>query len=146
LRVLSSFTISSIAPTLFGRKMENCLTSGPPILEVVSGESRAIRNANTRVSNMPLRGRRRQINSWRCMTAAVSSANPALFQAPSSWPKTSSARTAKRAQPNFASRRKRAGTRLARCLLSRRRRSCRPGWFALSLFGGLWQAFVHRAA
>ena len=42
-RALRSFTRSSIAPTLLGRKMENCLTSGPPILEVVSGESRAIK-------------------------------------------------------------------------------------------------------
>src|SRR5436190_6305885 len=35
---LSSFTMSSIAPTLFGRKTENCFTSGPPIFEVVSGK------------------------------------------------------------------------------------------------------------
>ena len=33
----SSFTMSSIAPTLFVRKIENCLTSGPPIFDVVSG-------------------------------------------------------------------------------------------------------------
>src|ERR1700680_2256627 len=35
----SNFTISSIAPTLFGRKTENCRTSGPLIFEVVSGKS-----------------------------------------------------------------------------------------------------------
>src|SRR5439155_17274748 len=28
-----------MAPTLFGKKTENCRTSGPPILEVVSGKS-----------------------------------------------------------------------------------------------------------
>src|SRR5438105_15293536 len=28
-----------MAPTLFGRKTENCRTSGPPIFEVVSGKS-----------------------------------------------------------------------------------------------------------
>src|SRR5260370_2981485 len=38
----SNFTISSIAPTLFGRKTENCRTSGPPIFEVVSGKSTGI--------------------------------------------------------------------------------------------------------
>src|SRR5436305_13934170 len=36
---LSNFTTSSMAPTLFGRNTENCRTSGPPILEVVSGNS-----------------------------------------------------------------------------------------------------------
>src|SRR5437762_10488702 len=36
--LLSIFTMSSIAPTLFGRKTENCFTSGPPIFEVVSGK------------------------------------------------------------------------------------------------------------
>src|SRR5206468_2888038 len=35
--VLSSFTISSIAPTLFGRNTENCFTSGPSSLELVWG-------------------------------------------------------------------------------------------------------------
>src|SRR5207248_4349615 len=35
--VLSSFTTSSIAPTLLGRKTENCFTSGPSIFDVVSG-------------------------------------------------------------------------------------------------------------
>src|SRR4051812_46767597 len=34
-----SFTTSSMAPTLFGRKMENCVTSGPSIFEVVCGNS-----------------------------------------------------------------------------------------------------------
>jgi hypothetical protein len=29
-------------PTLFGRKTENCLTSGPSIFEVVSGKSTGI--------------------------------------------------------------------------------------------------------
>src|SRR5205085_12593057 len=28
-----------MAPTLFGKKTENCRTSGPPIFEVVSGKS-----------------------------------------------------------------------------------------------------------
>jgi hypothetical protein len=36
--VLSNFTISSIAPTLFGRKTENCFTSGPSSLELVCGK------------------------------------------------------------------------------------------------------------
>src|SRR5437016_6603173 len=40
--VFSSFTMSSMAPTLFGKKTENCRTCGPPIFEVVSGKSRAI--------------------------------------------------------------------------------------------------------
>src|SRR5437762_11245666 len=40
--LLSIFTMSSIAPTLFGRKTENCFTSGPPIFEVVSGKSTGI--------------------------------------------------------------------------------------------------------
>src|SRR5882762_3822006 len=40
--VLSNFTRSSIAPTLFGRKTENCFTSGPSIFEVVCGKSTAI--------------------------------------------------------------------------------------------------------
>jgi hypothetical protein len=45
--------------------MENCLTSGPPTLEVVSGKSRAIKKTRTsEADNMPLRGRRRQIISW----------------------------------------------------------------------------------
>ena len=37
--VLSSFTISSIAPTLFGRNTENCFTSGPSNFEIVCGKS-----------------------------------------------------------------------------------------------------------
>src|SRR5437762_11174646 len=48
--VLSTFTISSIAPTLFGRKTENCLTSGPPIFEVVSGKSTGISMAVAQAS------------------------------------------------------------------------------------------------
>src|SRR5260370_40926618 len=36
---LSNFTISSMAPTLFGRKTENCFTSGPSRFEVVLGKS-----------------------------------------------------------------------------------------------------------
>src|SRR6266404_5856345 len=47
---LSTFTISSIAPTLFGRKTENCLTSGPSIFEVVSGKSTGIRVAVAQAS------------------------------------------------------------------------------------------------
>src|SRR5215469_7497959 len=46
--VLSNFTISSIAPTLFGRNTENCFTSGPPIFDVVSGKSTGIRVAGRR--------------------------------------------------------------------------------------------------
>src|SRR3954453_18147538 len=34
---LMSLIMSSIAPTLFGRNTENCLTSGPSRLEVISG-------------------------------------------------------------------------------------------------------------
>src|SRR5207247_6848375 len=48
--VLSTFTISSIAPTLFGRKTENCLTSGPSIFEVVSGKSTGISMAVAQAS------------------------------------------------------------------------------------------------
>src|SRR3954449_3715484 len=35
--------ISSMAPTLLGRKTENCLTSGPSRLDVVSGRSTPMR-------------------------------------------------------------------------------------------------------
>src|SRR5262249_26075729 len=43
--VFSSFTTSSIAPTLFGRNTENCFTSGPSIFEVVSGKLTVILKA-----------------------------------------------------------------------------------------------------
>ena len=39
----NSFTTSSIAPTLFGRKIENCLTRGPSNFEVVCGRSTGMR-------------------------------------------------------------------------------------------------------
>src|SRR5205809_4349163 len=38
----SNFTTSSIAPTLFARKTENCFTSGPSRFEVVLGRSSGI--------------------------------------------------------------------------------------------------------
>src|SRR5437660_10541856 len=36
--VLSNFTTSSTAQSMFGRKTENCFTNGPSIVEVVSGK------------------------------------------------------------------------------------------------------------
>src|SRR2546423_3909712 len=41
--VWSSFTTSIIAPTLFGKKIENCLTSGPSIFELVCGRATSMR-------------------------------------------------------------------------------------------------------
>src|SRR5438477_139779 len=38
----SNFTTSSIAPTLFAKKTENCFTSGPSRFEVVLGKSSGI--------------------------------------------------------------------------------------------------------
>src|SRR5260370_27190616 len=40
--VFSNFTTSNIAPTLFGRNTENCFTSGPSIVEVISGRFEVI--------------------------------------------------------------------------------------------------------
>src|SRR5215510_12241285 len=61
--VLSSFTISSIAPTLFGRNTENCFTSGPSNFETVCG-----RLAGMWISGTPpnLRGRAGQLSHPRC--------------------------------------------------------------------------------
>src|SRR2546430_12172874 len=41
--VWSNFTTSIIAPTLFGKKIENCLTRGPSIFELVCGRSTSMR-------------------------------------------------------------------------------------------------------
>src|SRR5439155_1298537 len=49
--------MSSIAPTLFGRKTENCFTSGPPIFEVVSGKSTGMSVARHRRKIDALRGK-----------------------------------------------------------------------------------------
>ena len=61
----SNFTTSSIAPTLFAKKTENCFTSGPSRFEVVLGKSSGIksivlseRNAHCRGSSLlPTMGR-----------------------------------------------------------------------------------------
>ena len=48
----SSFTMSSMAPTLFAKKTENCFTSGPSRFEVVLGKSSGMNSVDR-----PLRGR-----------------------------------------------------------------------------------------
>jgi hypothetical protein len=40
-----------MAPTLFGRKIENCFTSGPPVFDVVSGNFAVMKNLRFRVAN-----------------------------------------------------------------------------------------------
>src|SRR5438105_10342959 len=40
----SNFTTSSIAPTLFAKKTENCFTNGPSRFEVVLGKSSGIKS------------------------------------------------------------------------------------------------------
>src|SRR5262249_12227269 len=63
LRVASNFTMSSIAPTLLGRKIENCFTSGPAIFEVVDGRLAAINERSHELDNMLVAVRTRQLNS-----------------------------------------------------------------------------------
>src|SRR5437763_1931327 len=47
-----------MAPTLFGRNTENCLTRGPSILEIVSGELRAMGAATRACRRGPFGGER----------------------------------------------------------------------------------------
>src|SRR6266404_7775202 len=70
--VLSNFTRSSIAPTLFGRKTENCFTSGPSIFEVVCGKSTAIWVARRREKSAP------RIDNY--LIADLSLANPIYWR------------------------------------------------------------------
>ena len=66
--LLSSFTISSIAPTLLGRKTENCFTSGPSIFEVISGNLTGMYQREVGAKSRPRAGQ--------YLTADLSFANP----------------------------------------------------------------------